>query len=77
MQCKFQNACLQDLSKEISKGRFLSKVGDSLILFCVSSNGGKKSKTDLQHKEKHSHILGQLEKNKRAFHQQNLKFYQA
>lgn len=47
MQCKFQNACLQDLSKEISKGRFLSKVGDSLILFGVSSNGEKKSKTDL------------------------------
>ena len=42
MQCKFQNACLQDLSKEISKGRFLSKVGDSLILFGVSSNGEKK-----------------------------------
>ena len=42
MQCKFQNACLQDLSKEISKGRFLRKVGDSLILFCVSSNGEKK-----------------------------------
>ena len=42
MQCKFQNACLQELSKEISKGRFLSKVGDSLILFCVSSNGEKK-----------------------------------
>ena len=56
MQCKFQNACLQDLSKEISKGRFLSKVGDSLILFCVSSNGEKKKVRQIYNTKKNTVI---------------------